>query len=44
MARQARPCPECGLTIGGEGYQLASGVRPAEEFAQFDRQHGIGGR
>lgn len=44
MARQARPCPECGLTIGGEGYQLASGVRRAEEFAQFDHQHGRGGR
>ncbi|KAG0635516.1 hypothetical protein HOY80DRAFT_1011825 [Tuber brumale] len=32
----ARPCPDCGATIGGTGYQLASGVRRAEDFAQFD--------
>ncbi|CAZ82087.1 unnamed protein product [Tuber melanosporum] len=40
MANQARPCPDCGATIGGTGYQLASGVRRAEDFAQFDHQHG----
>jgi len=40
MANQARPCPECGLTIGGESYQLASGVRRAEEFVQFDHERG----
>ena len=42
MARQAMPCPECGETIGGEGYQLAQGVRRAEEYAVFDHQHGTG--
>ena len=43
MAREARPCPECGETIGGTGYQLAEGVRRAEEYAVFDPQHGRGG-
>ncbi|CUS14855.1 unnamed protein product [Tuber aestivum] len=42
MAREARPCPDCGATIGGRGYQLAGGVRIAEEYAQFDGQHGRG--
>ncbi|PWW74664.1 hypothetical protein C7212DRAFT_358855 [Tuber magnatum] len=44
MARQARPCPDCGATIGGTGYQLAGGVRIAEDYAQFDDQYGRGGR
>ncbi|RPA90894.1 hypothetical protein L873DRAFT_1753088 [Choiromyces venosus 120613-1] len=42
MARQARPCPDCGATIGGEDYQLASGVQRARDFSQFDDQHGRG--
>lgn len=39
MARETAPCPECGLTIGGQAYVLAAGVRTAEEFAVFDDQH-----